>query len=446
MLLNSDRQVVNQDDLLSGLALLLNEKRLLSFLNRAWPQHRIETLTTTYLNYKPSVRCLAGYLGQTSDGPLLLHAKAFTAEEYVQVRPIAEAKADVTPSPPCLLDDQCVAVWRFPFDRKLVGLADLASPERRARWLRKRFPHEPALWEADLETLRYKPERRYVGKLTGTDRAAVLVKAYDPLDFENAWRAVKTVQTWTVREPLVVSRPLGHSKVRRIIVSQWLVGQPLDKGLTGTDFTAHRLREVGAALAEFHRPGRGHLAQASREGAAMSVLAAANAAAWLCPDLAQRLRRLAPRVAAELLAQPALQRPIHGDFSADQVLVAAHGIGIIDYDQTRVGDPAADFGTFIAQLERNEICGALPAGRAGEIAEALSDGYCRQAQCAQPSKTDLYVAAGLLRLAPHGFRNRLADWPTHIENVLQRAERFFRAYSRRARAATPIGAGGRSDA
>ena len=276
MLLNSDRQVVNQDGLLSGLALLLNETRLLSVLNRAWPQHRIETLTTTYLNYKPSVRCLAGYLGQTSDGPLLLHAKAFTAEEYVQVRLMTEAKADVTPSPPCLLDDQCIAVWRFPFDRKLVDLADLASPERRPRWLRKRFPNEPALWGADLETLSYKPERRYVGKLMATDRAAVLVKAYDPLDFENAWRAVKTVQAWTVREPLVVSLPLGHSKGRRIIISQWLVGQPLDKGLAGSEFTAHRLREVGAALAEFHRPGRGHLAQASREGAAMSVLAAAT--------------------------------------------------------------------------------------------------------------------------------------------------------------------------
>jgi hypothetical protein len=95
---------------------------------------------------------------------------------------------------------------------------------------------------------------------------------------------------------------------------------------------------------------------------------------------------LAPRIAAELLAEPAEQRPIHGDFSADQVLVAAHGIGIIDYDQTRLGDPAADFGTFIARLEHNEVCGALPAGRAGEIAEALSDGYCHQARCAQPTK------------------------------------------------------------
>lgn len=442
MLLNSDRRVVNQDGLLSGLALLLNEERLLSVLNRAWPQHRFETLSTTYLNYKPSVRCLAGYLGQTSDGPLLLHAKAYTAEEYGRVRPIAEAKADVTSSPPCLLDDQCAAVWRFPADRKLVGLADLASPERRARWLRKRFPNEPALWGADLETLRYKPERRYVGKLTATDRSAVLVKAYDPWDFENAWRAAKAIQTWPVRGPLVVSEPLGRSKGRRIIVSQWLVGQPLDKGLSGSDFTAHRLREVGAALAELHRPGRGHLAQASREGAAMAVLAAANAAAWLCPDLAQRLRRLAPRIAAELLAGPALQRPVHGDFSADQVLVAANGIGIIDYDQARLGDPAADFGTFIAQLEHNEVCGTLPAGRAGEIAEALMGGYCHQARCAQPDQTDLYVAAGLLRIAPHGFRNRLAGWPTHIEGVLQRAERFFRTHSRRLRVAMPTGAGG----
>jgi hypothetical protein len=41
-------------------------------------------------------------------------------------------------------------------------------------------------------------------------------KSYDPWDFENAWRAAKAVQTWTVREPLVVSQPLGRSKGRRL--------------------------------------------------------------------------------------------------------------------------------------------------------------------------------------------------------------------------------------
>jgi hypothetical protein len=130
------------------------------------------------------------------------------------------------------------------------------------------------------------------------------------------------------------------------------------------------------------------------------------------------------------LAAPVEQRPIHGDFSADQVLVAAHGIGIIDYDQTRVGDPAADFGTFIARLEYSHLSGGLSGGRVGEIADALSDGYRHQAQCTQPSQTDLYVAAGLLRLAPHSFRTRHADWPTHIEQVAQRAEQRFKDHSR----------------
>ena len=36
---------------------------------------------------------------------------------------------------------------------------------------------------------------------------------------------------------------------------------------------------------------------------------------------------------------------IHGDFSSDQVLVDGAddgGIAIVDYDQARIGDPAAD--------------------------------------------------------------------------------------------------------
>ncbi|MEY6432461.1 aminoglycoside phosphotransferase family protein [Thioalkalicoccus limnaeus] len=444
MLSNPDRRIVAQDRNLPGLALLLDEHHALSLFRTAWPQHRLQRLATTYLRYKPGVRCLAGYLGHTRDGPMLWHAKAYTADEYTNVRDAAaRASSDGSASAPALLDDQCIAAWHFPTDRKLVGLSDLASAEPRARWLREQLPDKTALWRARLETLRYKPERRYVGKLTTGVRDEALAKVYDQRDFENAWRAAKTIQTWTVREPLIVARPLGRSKRRRFIVSQWLAGEPLSELLLGADCSADRLCEIGAALAEFHRQVPDHLERVAREHEAMAVLAAANAAAWLCPDLAPRLRRLAPRIAAELLAAPAEQRPIHGDFSADQILVAAHGIGIIDYDRTRVGDPAADFGTFIAQLERNEVCGTLPVGRAGEVAEALNDGYCRQARCAQPSKTDLYVAAGLLRLAPHGFRNRLVDWPVHIEHLLQRAERFFRVYSRNEQIAIPIGAGER---
>lgn len=440
MLSNPDRRVVAREPALPGMALLLDNEHALGVLQTRWPGPRIERLTTGYLKYKPGTSCLVGYLADTSDGLLPLHAKAYTARQYAKVR---AAEAEEIRSACCRLDDQFTAFWRFPVDRKVAGLAGLASPEPRARLLRDLLPDEPEWWAARLETLRYKPERRYVGKLTVDDRPRAIIKVYDDRDFKNAWRAARTVETFASRGRLVVSTPLGGSDNQRVIVSRWLAGEPLNDFLLGADCSAHRISEVGAALAEFHRQVSGHLARVAREDEAMAVLAAANTAAWLCPDLAPRLRGLASRVAAELLAEPAEQRPIHGDFSTDQVLVAAHGIGIIDYDQTRVGDPAADLGTFIARLEWNEICGALLAGRAGEITEALSDGYCRQARCAQPSNTDLYVTAGLLRLAPHGFRERIEGWPTHIENVLRRAERFFRAYSRNEQVAIPMGAAGR---
>ena len=429
MLSNHDRQVVARETDLPGMALLLDSDRLRIAFGHAWPEDRLERLANTYLNYKPAVRCLAGYTGATATGPLLLHAKAFTSGEYTQIPRAADARDETTASAPCLLDDLRIGVWRFPEDRRLAGLSVLASPERRAHWLRKRVPDELALSGSRLETLRYKPERRYVGKLT-SDHAEALAKVYDPWDFENAWRAAKAVQTWTARDPLQLSHPLGRSKGRGIIVSRWLEGQPLDAEALGAESQTHRLREVGAALAEFHGQAPGTLARVSREDEALAVLAAANSAAWLCPDLAHALRRLALQVAAELLAEPTELRPIHGDFSADQVVLGVNGIGIIDYDQTRLGDPAADLGSFIARLEWNEACGSLPAGRAQQIAESLIEGYCGQTRSSQPSQTNVYVAAGLLRLAPQSFRSRLADWPTHIGNTLEQAGRFFRVRSR----------------
>jgi Ser/Thr protein kinase RdoA (MazF antagonist) len=160
------------------------------------------------------------------------------------------------------------------------------------------------------------------------------------------------------------------------------------------------------------------------------VLLAANAAAWLHPALADPLRELAQRVAAQLLAEPATESTIHGDFNAEQVLWDADGIGIIDYDRACSGDPGADFGSFIARLEYEELAGLLPAGRIEEIGAGLLDGYCHRARCTRPARIELQVAAGLLRLMPHPFRNRDREWPERIEGLLHRADHALRADGR----------------
>lgn len=433
MLSNPDRQLVRRDAAVPGLALVLDHDLVLDAVRRVWPEDAVATLTSSYLKYKPGALCLAGYIAHTPHGPLPLYALACSTVQYARVRACRPTAIDTSTATfaPALLDEHHVALWRFPADRKLVGLPGLAVPELRSRLLRKLLPDEPRLWSARLEILRYKPERRFVGKLVADDRAAAVVKAYDAGDFENAWRAAKTVKGIAAREPLTVSRALGRSRSQRLIVSRWLAGRPLSGLLSAAaGCAAHRIGEVGSALAELHRQGPRHLASIAPEGEAMAVLTAANAAAVLCPALAAKVRELGVRVATELLASANGQCLVHGDFSADQVLVGGDGVAIIDYDRAGLGDPGVDLGSFVAQLERDQVADRLSATRVGEIAGALIDGYCSRARCRRPLHTDLFVAAGLLRLAPHSFRMRHFDWPEQIERVVQRAERVFADHCR----------------
>jgi streptomycin 6-kinase len=419
MISEPDRQLVARDPSLPGLQLLLDEDRLLEYVRNAWPDQPLDSLKCSYLRYKPGVNCLAGYVARTpAGGSLAFHAKARTAQHHAQLRPDDASRS---------LGEACIVLRRFPDDRELRGLPRLMLPERRSRLLRKILPDEPALWSARPDMLRYKPERRFVAGLHGVDEARALVKVYDKGDFENARRGATA---FAGGDHLKVARQLGRSRRHRVIILQWLTGRSLDEWLRAPDFDPARMCEVGVALAELHRQTPDALARPGREDNALSVLVAANAAAWLHPALADPLRELAQRVAAQLLAEPATESTIHGDFNAEQVLWDADGIGIIDYDRACSGDPGADFGSFIARLEYEELAGLLPAGRIEEIGAGLLDGYCHRARCTRPARIELQVAAGLLRLMPHPFRNRDREWPERIEGLLQRADHALRADGR----------------
>lgn len=426
MLTGPDRQVVARDPALPGLALLLDDARLLDTLRGLWPEAEIETVACTYLRYKPGVNCLAGYAARTPDGPLMVYARAYTAAHYAEAWAGGRGlKAKVPGCPPQTLDREAAVLRRFPDDRKLRGMARLILPDSRSGLLHKMLPKEPALWEAEPGTLRYKPERRYVARLQAADAPHAVVKVYGEEDFDDAWRGTGA---FGAREHLATARRLGHSKRRRIIISQWLPGAPLDQRLRAPDFDPARMCEVGAALAEMHCQTPGNLRRISREDEAQGVLAAVNAAVTLHPALAERLRGIGVRVAAALMAESPAESAIHGDFHGEQVIWDTTGIGIIDYDRSGLGDPAADFGSFLARLAYEEASGILPAGRIEGIGEGLLDGYCSRARRARPPGIALQTAAGLLQLTPHAFRQREPAWPGLMERLAERAEQAFQAH------------------
>jgi aminoglycoside phosphotransferase (APT) family kinase protein len=204
--------------------------------------------------------------------------------------------------------------------------------------------------------------------------------------------------------------------------------------------------EAGAALARLHLLGPEQV-EASRVPAAVDPAARLGALAAdleaLDAGLAERFARTAQAAAAALAAHgegPA--RLLHGDFSADQVLVhraAAAGaprLLLADLDRLRAGAPADDLGCFLAVelLTAQEAAGAPPAvGTA--LAEALSDGYGRAATAlgaCPPARADVlaWAAFHVLARAAEPFRSTAPGWRETTAGRLELAERLLRAARR----------------
>ena len=291
MLNGHDLEVIAREPGLPGLSILLDPERALGLLQRLYPEQAILNLSLSYLKYKPHTNCLAGFAaGVGAQKAIRISAKAYPEKEYAKERARCQKGngAGQGGHEPHFVDAWQLAVWSFPRDRKLPGLAALGEADARRRLLQDLLPAMPELWPAGMETLRYKNERRYVGKLLVGGAARALIKVYEARDFKNACRAARTIGTFAADGGLSVAGPLGISQDERIIISRWLDGRPLRQLLHETRELSRKsgqLQAVGAALAGFHRESPGSLATAVPENEALSVLAAANATAFLCPRI-----------------------------------------------------------------------------------------------------------------------------------------------------------------
>lgn len=421
MLSRADAAVVRRDPALPGLATVLDPDALAATLRRLLPTADSGTARSTYVRYKPGTNCLVAYQLETDGVTVDVHAKAHRPDAEDKLRKAHERPARPGPLGPgrMILEDQAVVISTFPNDRELKALPHLADPEERRELLRRLVADRPGLWSGTIRRLRYKPERRYVARILADDGASVALKLYDESSFDAA-RANEA--TFESRGPLQLARQVGRSKRHRLLAFEWLPGRPLDEALADPSLEAEAGTTVGAALAELHSQEPTGLAYLTRDEEAMTLLALAPEIGFVCPDLVERVRNLAERLAGRLLREPPVNGPIHGDFYAAQVLVDGDTAAILDLDRAVRGDPAADLGLFVAHLERDALRGRLCPSRLAAVRNALLDGYRAAEPVASPARVGFYTAVGLLRLAPDPFRCREPDWPERTEAILDRAD------------------------
>ena len=425
MLLPDDAKLVARDTTLAaGLSLVLDNDRLADACRARWPQLDLRAVRANYIRYKAATSCMIGFVAETGAGPVRIgYAKAY---DPVNADKLTKRGAD----------RDGVGVWLFPTDAALDTLGALATPESRlalAQRLLPDFDIQPD-HPVDVESLAYKPERRFVARLTfgGTDPEgehgghSAVVKFYGRGRFARALLNAKSLRS---RGAVRIPRRLGDSIDDLAIASKWIKGQALaDRDALRTP-PDEQCEHVGAALCDLHaqRP----------EGLAAwmttTILDQLTAVTELIGAIAPQHAALAQSVLAQLAArlhEPSSPVTIHGDFYANQVVISRTRIGIVDLDEVARGDACADVGNFIAQWHCRLECAGVSddAGHAlvDAMRDALQRGYAANGGSELPVEgVTLYAAVGCLKLAARSFRRREPGWGDAVGRILARAQRLL---------------------
>lgn len=417
MLSAPDADIVRRDPDLTGLALVLDADALLEELQRHVAHATLLALTPYYVRYKPSTNCLVAYRLTTSEGTYRVYAKAHprsAREKFVKARHRASVPGEIGIAR-TVLEHGAVIVAAFPNDDKLRTPKLWADPVRRRRLMRRVAPGVLFSVSSASTILRYKPERRLVARLEAKNGDVVVVRGCLPTDFE---RCAAGASAFQPREALRVASCVGASRGDSAIALAWLEGCSLDEALARDDAPLAMLGTVGTALAELHGQPVASLRTMAREQEVARLSAVSEAVAFLCPAVAGRVRAVFERIADRL---PLNARcPIHGDFHAKQVLLHGNAAAFIDFDEAALGDPMIDVATFVAHLRRDAISGRLSDERVDACSATLIEGYRRMSD-AQLDGLAVRVAAALVLLAPHPFRDREPSWRERMAAIVDRA-------------------------
>lgn len=409
MLGPAEASIVARDPQLPGLRLLLDEQRLADWVSEQLGRPTL--VRRRHLRYKPGTSCVVHL--DAGGRPLLVSARRrdeVAKDDKTRERAAAGSLVGAHTGLGVLAGSPII-------DRDLPGVALLADRERRTRLL-ARWP-VAEIADPDLEPvlLRYKPHRRWVGVLPGRDGRGLLLRVHRPAVTAGAAAALLALQGTGVDVP----RMVGQSRRRGVLAVEFVPGRTVhDAGPAGYE-------AAGAALAGLHRLGGDGLPKARVGADEQSVRAAAEHLGLLLPEVAQRADRLAHRIIARMPAASAASAddvPVHGDFSADQVVVAPDGrITLIDLDSACLGAPGADLGCAAAALARDEALGRLTASEHDAALASLHEGYRDAGGPATSEPVAVHTGAHLLRRAVEPFRLGLTPaWPDAALDLLVRAE------------------------
>jgi tRNA A-37 threonylcarbamoyl transferase component Bud32 len=409
MLSAADASLVAREPMIRGMSAVLDEDAFAAVLHRLYPDAGVTGAVSRYVRYKPGTSCLVGYRVRCGAGELDVYARVHHPDLADRVDEAATTPGVVSRLGGGIRVDREteVVVYPFPNDRALPALARFANDAERRAMLSSLLPDHPDLWEGTVEPLRYKPERRFVAHLQREGHGGAVLRFFRRDDYAITSRQAGAFES---EPPLRIAPRLNRDSTHRAAAVEWLEGRTLYDSMVSGTVTDADLERVGAALARLHGQGPRLRGACTAAGYVEALSETIVSVTEVAPDLAGRARDVAARVAAEIQERRWRDHAVHGDFSAEQVLLQNGEVAILDFDRAGYGDPRIDLGTFRARLEHDVVRGAIDGDRADAMHGLFLEAYRRHVRKDRSRHLRPFVAASLLRFAVEPFRTRLDDW------------------------------------
>ncbi len=314
--------------------------------------------------------------------------------------------------------DREVAVWLYPKDPDLPGLARAAYPDSMAEVLRQGGLIAPDSTGSDieLEMVGYRPRRRAVLRVRSVAKGeAFYVKVFRESAFTNVLLRHQLLAAARVPAPEVALATSDY-----LLVLRELPGRPLAQAVFDAEppCTAEQLVEVldtmPAAVADLPR----------RPPWSDAVAHYGTMVAQALPELEPKIEWVVEQVRSGLTGIPPGNEPTHGDFHEGQVHVMDGRVcGILDIDTVGPGRRADDLACLIAHMSTIQRMGPEHAVRVHALLRKWVPVFDERVD---PIELRLRAAAVITSLATGPYRGQEPDWQRETTRMIESAEALVR--------------------
>lgn len=300
-----------------------------------------------------------------------------------------------------------VAVWRFPHDPWLPGLASALDPGR-VRELLDQLGVGPG--SVELHTRAYRPTRRAVVEVTvHLEHRSGRILYFKVLAGR---RAAELAGVHTALHPMLpVPGVVGLSDHQGILALEAVPGRTMRASLVDGEplpepgELVDLSRRFAASGLDSRRDPR-RFADATRHIGGLTELV---------PHMDAEVERIA-RAANEAEGDPV---PVHGDMHDGQVLVADGAVsGLLDVDGAGTGLQAHDAGSLVAHVEAIGLVWPGAAVRARAYSEAIAEAWRPLVGARSLARA---TAGAWIGLATGPYRAQDSDWQAATEYRIRRA-------------------------